>query len=314
MINLLFCFPLILHFATANDCNTAGSKFEMNITELTKQCIEGTIYIGKTGIHLRSEASGETNSISITATPSGKNIFSSAMLDQRTTLMSVMGGNYLLVHGHQYKDDTNFGMEQYCIPNTWRRTVPKLLKLGVHPKYLSQMRYLYGCDADTESTGEFQKFLHSEEALVVHRAALELGRRGLFGKDSSGIMVFYVLAMRLANLLPTPKGTHDPFNHCPVETSVSSVAKPVQESFLSTAKDASRTKFCGRSGHYCERCPMWKKQCAGMCGVGCECWEMVCGDCCFHRDCLGHSRRCGNTEHASFECFNVFGFKCDNLP
>ena len=33
-------------------------------------------------------------------------------------------------------------------------------------------------------------------------------------------------------------------------------------------------------------------ECLGMCGRGCWCWSIVCGDCCFHRGCYEHDRCC----------------------
>ena len=31
--------------------------------------------------------------------------------------------------------------------------------------------------------------------------------------------------------------------------------------------------------------------CFGMCGAGCDCWEWVCGDCCYHLICAEHDRQ-----------------------
>lgn len=43
--------------------------------------------------------------------------------------------------------------------------------------------------------------------------------------------------------------------------------------------------------------------CRGMCGAGCNCWEWVCGDCCFHQSCHQHDLCC---KHAPLSLYCLF--------
>ena len=36
----------------------------------------------------------------------------------------------------------------------------------------------------------------------------------------------------------------------------------------------------------------YNNNCLGMCGKGCSCWSIVCGDCCFNRGCYEHDKCC----------------------
>lgn len=49
-----------------------------------------------------------------------------------------------------------------------------------------------------------------------------------------------------------------------------------------------------------------KHDCRGMCGAGCNCWEWVCGDCCFHQSCYEHDLCCKHAPWSSY-CLLPFG-------
>lgn len=55
-----------------------------------------------------------------------------------------------------------------------------------------------------------------------------------------------------------------------------------------------------------------ENDCRGMCGAKCDCWESVCGDCCYHRGCYEHDLCCKHAGYFSFYCLSVIGtFSCD---
>ena len=45
--------------------------------------------------------------------------------------------------------------------------------------------------------------------------------------------------------------------------------------------------------------------CSGMCGLGCNCWPWICGDCCIHSGCLDHDNYCARDGYRSYSC--IFG-------
>lgn len=88
---------------------------------------------------------------------------------------------------------------------------------------------------------------------------------------------------------------------------------------------ATNNNFWARSSQATETCtsfpttcPVGKcpgmDQCSGICGPGgCECWEMLCGDCCMHDACLGHNECCRKSDfYSQLRCWVPFGFRCDN--
>jgi hypothetical protein len=72
----------------------------------------------------------------------------------------------------------------------------------------------------------------------------------------------------------------------------------------------------------CMEYPNREDDCFGMCGIGCECWTWVCGDCCLHSICVEHDRQVRDClelgPSASITCiaaipstlFGFLGFGC----
>ena len=59
---------------------------------------------------------------------------------------------------------------------------------------------------------------------------------------------------------------------------------------------------------YCPPCP--EQECLGMCGPGCTCWSMVCGDCCYHLGCYDHDVCC-REKFFQLRCLIPYGFACE---
>jgi hypothetical protein len=66
--------------------------------------------------------------------------------------------------------------------------------------------------------------------------------------------------------------------------------------------------ICGGEKHeYCQSYPNRDDSCYGMCGWGCECWDGICGDCCYHDFCASHDdlmRHCSGTKNP-VTCFTA---------
>jgi len=56
------------------------------------------------------------------------------------------------------------------------------------------------------------------------------------------------------------------------------------------------------------------RECFGMCGPRCWCWDWLCGDCCLHKGCLQHDACCRHAkpEYLSTYCLLpfIYGFDC----
>ena len=60
------------------------------------------------------------------------------------------------------------------------------------------------------------------------------------------------------------------------------------------------------------KCPPCKsKECLGMCGPGCVCWNWLCGNCCYNKGCYDHDLCCRSKPN-SLACLLPMSFDCDS--
>lgn len=303
---LLICF-LGNHLAMAFvGERTTVSEGRLTAVKVTKQSLEGEFRSNKsrTGIRFQSEGSPTSSFLSVSSLE-GRNIFSSTLLGDGITLISVMGEDYVVL-GDPRQGKTKSTV--YRMLRTRRQSILRsLIKFRGSVKQLSRAGYIDSRGVARTSAKDIRDLMKSEEAKQIHQTALELGKSGLYGIDSTGSMIFYVLAMRIANIQQSPDASAYP-RHCRVDPGT--MLKLVRYKIMAARQGLS---LCDNNRQYCKTCPRGN-DCLGGCGVGCEdCWEMVCGDCCYHRGCLGHNA-CGNCrgDQLSLACFNVFGFQCDS--
>lgn len=304
--NLLFLcslwYPTSVGYAVTTDWHTAPSEGTLHVARVTKHSLEGEFYNEKInlGIQFRSQGSPASSYLSIMSLD-GHNIFSSALLGDGVTLTSVMGGDYLITGDPKGgKPSAVYHLTRTAMKSTLRT----LLKFGISPERLVHAGYLSMHGVTKASAVDFQDLWRSKEAKLIHQTALELGKRGLYGIDSSGTMIFYTLAMRIAQSTSKPISVKPPY--CKVDPGA--IMKLIQFKISAAQRGLS---LCDNNRRYCKTCSRGN-ECTGACGVGCDCWEMVCGDCCYHRGCLGHNTCSCREGQASFNCFNVFGFQCDS--
>lgn len=299
----LFLLSLVYYFValtTAIYYNHDYDKRVLDVIKLTRYSMEGKYYSSaETGIHFSVKSSKTSNYITVT-TNSGRNLFNSSMVDQNTILISLMDRDYITLKintpGGKRKYLTQ--TKNYIIPNSHKNLIEKALKLKVPLRDISM--YLVPHNVDKVLANDVAKLLQVREVDLIHDAAIELGRRGLNGWDSTAAMAFYMLAMRLAKLQPPLK----------YEDDCTSMFTKSEQSMGFPRFDMQGRSWCKNSGRYCETCPQGE-ECKGMCGHKCQCWKMVCGDCCYHHGCLGHESCC-DVRKPSLTCFKVFGFKCDS--
>ena len=126
----------------------------------------------------------------------------------------------------------------------------------------------------------------SEEALLIIEAAKALAEMNNVNSSYPPVRQFYLLGLQLEKMRGHSLGE------------------------ASTArKRSTRTKnsYCTDVDEYCPagNCPIRDNECFGMCGYGCFCWSIVCGDCCIHNYCETHDQCCADKGFLSFSCFGV---------
>ena len=124
--------------------------------------------------------------------------------------------------------------------------------------------------------------LTKPELKLLKEAAFELGNQGVTGIDYPSVLPFHMTALRT--------GSHDHYN---------------------TVSDWSNLDHHRLKRSACiQKCPPCKeKECFGMCGPGCSCWDFACGDCCYHKGCLYHDLCC-RKQPSSTACLIPIDFTC----
>ena len=127
---------------------------------------------------------------------------------------------------------------------------------------------------------------------VIIDLAISLGEKEkIIGRDYPPVLPFYSFARMVARLLKDP-------------ALVSKAGTKKKEEKSLCEHRSVCTKTCP---------PCKKKECDGLCGVGCSCWKMVCGDCCWQKGCCSHDECCRKEGVVSLACTNVLHFTCTNF-
>ena len=76
-----------------------------------------------------------------------------------------------------------------------------------------------------------------------------------------------------------------------------------RETFTCSQLTADSSK-CSGSGYIVDEND--DPDCVGLCGPGCCCWHMVCGDCCAHPGCMTHDLACARS-YFTWRCLTAYG-------
>ena len=185
--------------------------------------------------------------------------------------------------------------KEYVVPNHLHGYFRASIK---HPKVFDSLRKHLDKDAANETrSAAIGELLASEEAELVVHAARALGDRGVTGVESPAAMLFYVLAMRIHNLLDEKNPGMEE------EEEEEEEGRARREVW--NLEDNS-WQFCQNSRHSCPvgNCPRGP-ECIGLCGRFCKCWKWVCGNCCVNRICLDHDKVCSRKGLISWCCLGI---------
>ena len=126
---------------------------------------------------------------------------------------------------------------------------------------------------------------------LIISTAIHMGEKEkIIGKEYPPAMPFY----NLARLIPTLR---------------SKEPRAEQAVCTTTPVECCRKKFPCFST--CPPCP--ERKCIGMNSPGCNCFEWVCGNCCFQRGCCIHDYCCRMHGLFTFACLNFLSLTCKNF-
>ena len=301
---ILFTFGESARIASSHRGEDESIPSKLRIISVSTERIEAEYYVPTGGIHIFSEVSSSDDVVRVFITTiSGESLFA---VDRTYSsgLVSIVGNEFLLLN--ETSDNGENKLTEYLVPPNYSKRVKNALKHDHLPKVL---RHLSSEAVNATASSATEELLARPEVLLIKDAAFALGNTGIRGVDNPAAMAFYATALRFTNALAVEE-----------EDVASGELEDggMPERLLSKKRvrrwgwlDPSPTTWCSNSRSHCVRCPEGP-QCYGLCGPGCTCWWIVCGDCCWNRGCNWHDRHgCPNGRN-TLQCWvtAVTAFDC----
>ena len=297
LLNLMIAVVII-----SADCKGLDGEGKLNMISLSGHYLEFAYFrSADEAVHVISEVRnvGEAVHLSVTSR-NGEVIFSVDRHSYSTALWSFGGSEFLLVNETQ--PDSSFKLTDYFVPLEYSRTLKKTVDRNkrLRPSILNQLDH---DNVNETSHNKIQEFLkRSEVTLLVEAAEALNGESGVQGRTNLPAMIFYTAALRFSTFMQE-NGNSEEFEDGSAELEVmddSLIARVRRRRWswwnpFSWGSDEENSESTGDSrcsnvnpDVYCSVCPTGDG-CTGMCGRGCDdCWESVCGDCCWHVGCAAH--------------------------
>ena len=188
--------------------------------------------------------------------------------------------DYLLVNTFDGKTLIDTG--PFIDVDGWK--VRSVYVLGLeYLQYTNPAHYDEPVDHDHSFSDAVEKLVKIKEVAYLQEAAEAVGQRGLTGRNTPAVLPFFMFALRITQLHQSP-----------------SVGN------TTIAPRRERRVSCFTT---CPPCP--DDECYGMCGYGCACWSIVCGDCCWYRGCYDHDTCC-RRGLLRLRCLIPVGFRCNS--
>lgn len=294
-VSLVLCCSLGRPLAPAwTQSERRDREGELSLTELSPQRIRGT-YSRSTsagaggeveGLELEVEA-GERHHFLAIRTLEGRQLLTSQQHSPHTPLgISLLDNHFILT-----RDQAGRPGSEYLLPQHLHRFYQPALR---HEEVLALLRNLLSQESvNATRSAAITELVCSKEASLLIDAAKALAASGVRGQDSPAAFLLYTLALRAQTL-------RDKL----VRTETESAPVPV-DSTRQEDSEESGMEFCPNANSSCVagRCPLGE-DCTGLCGPGCECWDWVCGNCCWNKMCYDHDLCC-EAGLLSWQCMGI---------
>ena len=134
--------------------------------------------------------------------------------------------------------------------------------------------------------------LQMEEITLLEDASRAVGEQGVTGKNTPMALPFHMFALKMTRLLDASS-----------QNAITNEQNEKPAVVISSRQKKQASSDCKKYENY--------EDCKGLCGIGCNCLQWVCDDCCYHQGCYDHDVCCGIHGYLSPECFDVFSWECD---
>ena len=251
--------------------------------------IEGSFVEDGRGIYFLCEDDSSGKGTLLLTTIEGKTIFYLDQIRENLVLISVEDEALLYIPSKQTEG------EIYEIPSSHLIGALKAIE-GTTSFAIGRLKAYLQRVSENEGTDKLKKFMKFAEVDMVLATSQALMKN--IGESIPPSPVRVLLAFLQYLRESTTEFEHD-FNY--------------QNPF---AHSTQATEVCTRFPTTCPlgECPFRRSgnNCFGMCGLQCNCWRFLCGDCCVHRGCREHDACCARGGFlASLRCAIPIGFRCN---
>ena len=248
---------------------------KLQIISVTLERVEANFFSPMAGIHIHSQvhSDGELVQVSIT-TMDGETLFAvDRPVDSSQSLLTMDGNEFLMIN--ETLDEGETKLSEYAIPEAYSLQVRNAMKRHMLPKSL--LRHLDRENVNTSGRNAIDNMLMRPEVQLIATAAFALGDTGLYGYENPAVMAFYATALRFSTVLA--ERDHD----------MSKAVERNKRGWFDWLFGSQPQEYCSNSDSNCDSgyCPIGQG-CLGLCGPGCTCWWIVCGDCCYNQGCYDH--------------------------
>ena len=271
-----------IRFSLFREPGQSANKNGLRVNVITSEELQGEYYSSAESIHFESTVNSSYVSLFIATTSGEPVVHVLHPVNSSITMMCVKNASFLVMENQP-------GSQKYVdfvIPNN-RMNLMQSMIMGQRNMTEEDLQQL-----DNETVNETRQFslgnlALSQEALLIIEAAEAFDNRGIQGTEYPCVTSIYLLALTLAK------------------------AREMRESNFtldSTERIQNRQlHYSGNVSSVCQRYPypFNGNRCFGLCGLRCQCWSFVCGDCCVHQFCHTHDMCCFEHGYRSWACWSV---------
>ena len=271
------CLSVIVLFVTWTLClgGKGNDQGVLKVGTLTEYTIEGSYAEAGRGLHFIST----TDSLSVT-TLEGQPLLIAGGSVGSMRLVSVGKDKFI-------QQKRKEGSTDYAVPASDVSRVMDIVP-GTLDAMVGRLRSVDGSVHSAKLQDSTEELLTRPEVQLIERAAFALGSKGITGLEYPSVLPFYLAALQLQRLLTNSTSVGHPPSHLQPKHNV-----------------LKRADCLGT----CPPCP--NNNCLGMCGLSCNCWRFLCGDCCYHLGCYDHDLCC-REKFVQTACLFPIGFSCES--
>ena len=267
--------------STKRPTTAAPTSDGLTVDTVTQEELSGEYY-GSNGAGIRFQIVINTTyyTLIVTSISTGEDVIN-VMHPQSSnmTMTSINKTGFMIM-------DSESRLNDYVIPSNATGIMEAMMR-NEDPKMTEDLlQELDSINVNVTLHFALHNLVSSQEALLIIEAAEALGNRNTANSSYPPVMQFYLLAMQIGKI-----------RRYILEEGYSTTMPPIPK----------RRSQCSSNGDTCSNCPypLLNNDCFGMCGLGCNCWRFLCGDCCRHRYCETHDRCCLDKGYLSFACLRA---------